>query len=47
MKTAKWLIALVVVMMVAGCEKSDEQKLEDAQKDSAKAVEDATLPTLK
>jgi len=51
MKTAKWLIALVALMMVVGCEKSDEQKLEDAaedaQKDAAKAVEGIKLPSMK
>jgi len=49
MKTAKWLMALAaIMMMVAGCEKSDEQKLkdaaEDAQKDAAKAAEGVKLP---
>ena len=51
MKVAKWLIALVAVMMFVGCEKSDEQKLqdaaEDAQKDAAKAVEGIKVPSLK
>lgn len=51
MKVAKWLIALVAVMMFVGCEKSDEQKLQDAadaaQKDAAKAVEGVKLPSLK
>jgi hypothetical protein len=51
MKAVKWLIALVAVMMFVGCEKSDEQKLEDAagqaQKDVEKAVDDVKLPSLK
>ncbi len=51
MKVVKWLIALVAVMMFIGCEKSDEQKLENAaeqtQKDAAEAIDDVKLPSLK
>ena len=51
MKVAKWLIALMALMVFVGCEKSDEQKLQDAaddmQKDAAKAVEDIKVPSLK
>ncbi len=51
MKVAKWLIALMAVMVFVGCEKSDEQKLQDAadaaQKDAAKAVEGVKVPSLK
>lgn len=51
MKFAKWLIALMAVMVFVGCEKSDEQKLEDAanaaQKDAAKAIEGVNVPGLK
>jgi hypothetical protein len=38
-------------MVFVGCEKSDEQKLEDAansmQKDAAKAVDGVKLPSMK
>ncbi len=51
MKIAKWLIALMALMVFVGCEKSDEQKLQDAadaaQKDAAKAVEGVKVPSLK
>jgi len=51
MKIAKGLMALAVVMMFVGCEKSDEQKLQEAadaaQKDAAKAMEGVKVPSLK
>ena len=51
MKIAKWLVALMAVMVFVGCAKSDEQKLEDAakdaQKDAAKAVEGIKVPSMK
>lgn len=47
MKVAKWIIAIMAVMVFVGCEKSDEQKLEDAKKDAAKAVEGIKVPSLK
>lgn len=51
MKVAKWLIALMAVMVFAGCGQSDEEKaekaLKDAQKDAAKAVEGVKVPSLK
>jgi len=51
MKVAKWLIALVALMMFVGCAKSDEEKArdaaKDAQKDAAKAVEGLKVPSLK
>ena len=51
MKVAKWLIALMAVMVFVGCEKSDEQKLQDAadsvQKDAAEAVDGIKVPSLK
>jgi hypothetical protein len=51
MKVAKWLIALVAVMMFVGCAKSDEQKAKDAaeamQKDAQKALDGVKVPSLK
>ena len=51
MKTAKWLIALMAVMVFVGCAKSDEQKAkdaaEDAQKDAAKALDGVKVPSFK
>jgi uncharacterized lipoprotein len=51
MKIAKWLIALVALLVFVGCEKSDEQKLQDAadqaQKDAAEAAGGIELPALK
>ncbi len=51
MKVAKWLIALVAVMMFVGCAKSDEQKAKDAaadaQKDAAKALDGVKVPSFK
>jgi hypothetical protein len=47
MKATKWLIALAALFVFAGCEKSDEQKLKDAQKDAAKEVEGMKLPSAK
>ena len=51
MKITKWLIALMAVMVFVGCEKSDEQKLEDAandlQKDAEQAAEGIKVPSLK
>ncbi len=47
MKITKWLIALFAVLVFVGCEKSNEQKLEDAQKDAAKAVEGVKVPSFK
>jgi Tfp pilus assembly protein PilP len=49
MKTVKWLmVAMLALCVVAGCEKSDEEKLEDAaeeaQKDVSKAMEGLKLP---
>ncbi len=48
MKIAKWMIAAVALILLAGCEKSDEQKLQDAadgmQKDAAEAVDGMKLP---
>ena len=51
MKILKWLIALFAMLVFVGCEKSDEQKLEDAansmQKDAAEAVDGIKLPSTK
>ena len=51
MKITKCLIALFAVLVFVGCEKSDEQKLQDAaegaQKDAAKAVEGLKVPAMK
>ncbi len=41
MKITKWMIALVAVMMFVGCEKSDEQKAEDAVNDAKKDMSKA------
>jgi hypothetical protein len=41
MKIAKWMIALVAVLLFVGCEKSDEQKAEDAANDMKKDVSKA------
>lgn len=50
MKIAKWLIALVALIVFVGCEKSDEQKMQDAadqaQKDAAEAVDTLKVPSL-
>jgi len=51
MKVAKWLIALMALMVFVGCGKSDEQKLQDAadgaQQDAAKAIDGVKVPSLK
>ena len=51
MKITKWIIALFALLVFVGCEKSDEQKLEDAansmQKDAEKAAEGVELPSMK
>ena len=51
MKITKWLIALFALFVFVGCEKSDEQKLEDAansmQKDAEKAVDGIKVPSMK
>lgn len=51
MKVSKWLIALFAMLVFVGCEKSDEQKLEDAansmQKDAAEAVDGIKVPSMK
>ena len=47
MKITKWLIALFAVLVFVGCEKSNEQKLEDVKKDAAKAVEGVKVPSFK
>jgi len=51
MKITKWLIALFALFVFVGCEKSDEQKLQDAaddmQKDAAEAVDGMKVPSLK
>lgn len=51
MKITKWLIALFALLVFAGCEKSDEQKMKDAansaQKDAAKAVDGIKIPSMK
>ena len=50
MKITKWVIALMALMVFAGCEKSDEEKLQDAadqmQKDVEKAVDAMEVPSL-
>lgn len=50
MKLTKWVIGLVAVMMFVGCEKSDEQKLQDAanaaQKDAADTVDGLRIPPM-
>jgi hypothetical protein len=51
MKTTKWIIALFALLVFVGCEKSDEQKMQDAadgmQKDAAKAVDGMEVPAMK
>jgi hypothetical protein len=51
MKISKWLIALFAMLVFVGCEKSDEQKMEDAandmQKDAAQAVDGMKVPSMK
>jgi Tfp pilus assembly protein PilP len=51
MKATKWLIALFALLVFVGCEKSDEQKLQDAaddmQKDAAQAVDGVKVPSMK
>jgi len=47
MKVVKWFIALAVVLVFVGCQKSDEQKLDDAKEDAAKAVEGVKVPSQK
>jgi hypothetical protein len=50
MKVAKWLLVLASLLVFVGCEKSDEEKLQDAaesaQKDAAKAIEGVKVPSL-
>lgn len=41
MKIAKWLIAVAALLVFVGCEKSDEQKLEDAANDAQKSMSKA------
>lgn len=51
MKVAKWVMAVMALIVFVGCQKSDEQKLQDAskqlQKDAGNAVEDVKVPSLK
>lgn len=49
MKITKWLVALVALMVFVGCEKSDEEKMQDAANQMQKDMEDAAgnLPSLK
>ncbi|QHI67970.1 hypothetical protein [Tichowtungia aerotolerans] len=51
MKAAKWLFALMALMVFVGCGQSDEQKMknaaDDMQKDAAKAAEGMEIPSLK
>lgn len=50
MKMMKWLVALTALTIFVGCEKSDEEKMQDAadqaQKDAAEAVDSMKVPSL-
>lgn len=44
MKSSKWIIALIALTLIVGCEKSNEQKVEDAADEMGKDVERLKLP---